>query len=106
MTLKKGMPVEYVGVTYRSDGSKFHHFRYHTSTKVYNGYAKAKSGLTYYTQGCTTATGKLITSIPKNTFVPLLGTKKVKGTTWYKICFSIRKNTVTTGYVSGNYIRK
>lgn len=116
MTLKKGMPVEYVGVTYRSDGSKFHHFRYHTSTKVYDGYAKTKSGLTYYTQGCTTAklnlrktagtTGKLITSIPKNTFVPLLGTKKVKGTTWYKVCFSIKKNTVTTGYVAGNYIRK
>lgn len=116
MTVKKGMPLEYVGVTYRKDGSKFHHFRYYVSSKVYDGYSRTKSGLTYYTQGTTTTklnlrktagtSGKLITSIPKNTALPLLGTKKVKKAVWYKVAFSTKKNTVTTGYVAGSYIKK
>lgn len=116
MTVKRGMPLEYVGVTYRKNGNRFHHFRYHVSSRVYDGYSRTKSGLTYYTQGITTAklnlrktagtSGKLITSLPKNTAVPLLGTKKVSGTTWYKVSFSTKKNTVLTGYVAGNYIKK
>lgn len=116
ITVKRGMPLEYVGITYRSNGSKFHHFRYHTSSKVYNGYSVTRSGMTWYTQGTTSArlnlrrtagtSGKLITSLPKNTAVPLLGTKKVKGSIWYKVSFSTKKNTVVTGYVAGNYIKK
>lgn len=116
ITVKRGMPLEYVGVTHRSDGSKFHHFRYHTSSKVFDGYSTIKSGMTWYTQGTTSArlnlrktagtSGKLITSLPKNTAVPLLGTKKVKGAVWYKVSFSTKKNTVVTGYVAGNYIKK
>lgn len=116
ITVKRGMPLEYVGITYRSNGSKFHHFRYHTSSKVYNGYSVTRSGMTWYTQGTTSArlnlrrtagtSGKLITSLPKNTAVPLLGTKKVKRSIWYKVSFSTKKNTVVTGYVAGNYIKK
>lgn len=116
MTVKRGMPLEYVGVTYRKDGSKFHHFRYHVSSKVYDGYSRTKSGLTYYTQGITSAklnlrktagtSGKLITSIPKNTALPLLGTKQVKKAVWYRVAFSTKKNTVITGYVAGSYINK
>ena len=116
MTVKKGMPLEYVGVTYRKNGNKFHHFRYYVSSKVYDGYSRTRSGLTYYTQGITTAklnlrktagtSGRLLTSIPKNTALPLLGTKRVKKATWYRVAFSTKKNTVITGYVSGNYINK
>lgn len=116
MTVKKGMPLEYVGVTYRKNGNKFHHFRYYVSSKVYDGYSRTRSGLTYYTQGITTAklnlrktagtSGRLLTSIPKNTALPLLGTKRVKKATWYRVAFSTKKNTVITGYVSGSYINK
>ena len=42
--------------------------------------------------------GLLLTSI--------LYIKKVKGSIWYKVSFSTKKNTVVTGYVAGNYIKK
>jgi GH25 family lysozyme M1 (1,4-beta-N-acetylmuramidase) len=116
ITLVKGSPVEYVGRTYLNDGNSFHHFRYYTPSKTYDGYRLVKSSITYYTQGNTTArlnlrktagvTGKLITSLPKGTPLPLLGTKKVGKTTWYKVCYATKKNKVVTGYVAGSYITK
>jgi GH25 family lysozyme M1 (1,4-beta-N-acetylmuramidase) len=117
ITLKKGNPLEYVGVTYLSDGSTYHHFRYYAGSTVYDGYRTAKSSVTYYTKGTTTATklnirktagvsGKLLASIPKGTALPLLGTKKVKGATWYKTCYATKKNKIVTGYVAGNYVKK
>jgi hypothetical protein len=116
ITLKKGNPLEYVGVTYLSDGSTYHHFRYYAGSNVYDGYRTAKSSVTYYTKGTTTArlnirktagvSGKLLASIPKGTALPLLSTKKVKGATWYKTCYATKKNKFVTGYVAGSYVKK
>lgn len=116
MTVPKGTPLEYVGVTYLKNGKTFHHYRYYTTAKTYDAYCKTKASLTNYTQGNTTAklnlrktagvSGKLAASIPKNTAIPLLGTKKVNGATWYKTCFSTKKKVVITGYVAGSYIKK
>lgn len=113
---KKGIPVEYAGITYLKNNSKFYHYRYYTKSKIYDGYNKTKLSMTYYAQGNTTTvlnlrktagtSGKLITNIPKNTALPLLGTKKVKKAIWYKVAFSKGKNNVVTGYVAGSYIRK
>jgi GH25 family lysozyme M1 (1,4-beta-N-acetylmuramidase) len=116
ITLAKGNPVEYVGLTHLSDGSTFHHYRYYTASAAYDGYRTTKSSITYYTQGNTTArlnirktagtSGKLIASIPKGTPLPLMRVTKVKSASWYKVCYATRKNKVVTGYVAGSYIKK
>ncbi len=116
MTAPKGTPLEYVGITHRKNGNTYHHYRYYTASKVYDAYRTEKSSITYYDQGTTTAhlnlrqnagtSAKLLSSIPKNTAIPLIGSKRIKGTTWYKTCFSSKKKVNITGYVSGNYVRK
>lgn len=116
MTAPKGTPLEYVGITYLKNGSSFHHYRYYTLSKTYDAYRTAKSSVTYYAHGTTTAklnlrqkagtSGKLLTSIPKNSAIPLLGSKKVNGVTWYKTCFATKKKVTITGYVAGSYIKR
>lgn len=114
LTLRPGFPLEAAGITHLKNGKKFLHVRYYTRTRTYDGYLPKKTSLRYYTQKKTTATlnmrltagtgGKLLTSIPKGTPLPLMGKKKVTGTTWYKIVYCHKKGRLLTGYVSGDYL--
>lgn len=111
-----GSSLEYAGLTYLKNGKKFLHVRFFTATKIYDGYLPANTSLKYYPQGNTTArlnlrktpgtTGKLLTSIPKDTPLAVLGSKKVAGITWYKTSYSGKKGKIYNGYVSSSYIKK
>ncbi len=114
LTLRSGFPLEAAGITHMKNGKKYLHVRYYTKTRTYDGYLPTNTSLRYYTQKNTTATlnmrrtagtnGKLLTSIPKGTPLPLMGKKKVTGTTWYKIVYCHKKGKLLTGYVSGDYL--
>lgn len=111
-----GSSLEYAGLTYLKNGKKFLHVRFFTTAKTYDGYLPANTSLKYYSQGNTTArlnlrktpgtTGKLLTSIPKDTPLALLGSKKIAGITWYKTSYSGKKGKIYNGYVSSGYIKK
>lgn len=116
VTVPKGTPMEYVGQTHLANGKKFQHVRYHTNNRIYDGYLTTVSSLKLYAQGTTTSqlnlrktagmAGKLLTSIPKNTPIPIMGKKKVTGTTWYKTTYSTKKGKIFNGYVSSDYVKK
>ncbi len=114
-TVKKGTSLVYAGITHLKNKNKFHHVRYVTTAKTYDGYLPAKTRLNYYKQGVTTTllnlrktpgtSGKAVIQIPKNTELAILGKKKVHGDIWYKTTYSGKKGKIYTGYVSSNYIK-
>ncbi len=115
VTVSKGTSLHYLGQTHLKNGKKFLHVQYITTTKTYDGYLPVKSSLKYYTRGTTSAvlnlrktagiTGKLLTSIPKNTPIAIMGKKKVDGTIWYKTSYSGKSGTIYNGYVSSDYVK-
>lgn len=116
ITVSKGTSLHYLGQTYLKNGKKFLHVQYITTNQIYDGYLPVKSSLKYYTRGTTTAqlnlrkaagiNGKLLTSIPKNTPIAIMGKKKVKGTIWYKTSYSGVKGMIYNGYVSSDYVKQ
>lgn len=116
ITVSAGIPLEYLGQTYLKNGNSFLHIRYITSTSTYDGYLPVKTTLKYYPQGNTTTklnlrktagtTGKLLTSIPKDTPLAIMGSKKVADTVWYKTTYSSKKGKIYNGYVVSTYIKR
>ncbi len=117
ITVKAGTSMTYSGVTYLKNGKKFLHVQYVTTRKIYDGYLPTTASLKKYTCGTSTAeslnlrktagvTGKLLAKIPNGTVLAIMGSKKVKGTTWYKTVYSGKKGKNYTGYVASNYIDK
>ena len=114
VTVVAGTTLEYVGQTHLKNGKKFLHVRYITTTKTYDGYLPTNASLKYYPRGTTTAhlnlrktagmSGKLLTRIPKNTPIAIMGSKKVTGTTWYKTSYSGKKGKIYNGYVAASYV--
>ncbi len=111
--LKKGNKVTIYGYALDGRGNKWYKVKYKTSKKTYKGYIL--SGKVTITKKVTTAgkaalrkdAGKSFQSygtIPKGKRLTILGTKTVKGTTWYKVKYKIGKKK-RTGYVIGSAVK-
>ncbi len=113
VNVKTGFNLTYNGITYLKNGKKFIHVTYVTNSKSYSGYLPYKTSLKLYNglytsttvnlRKSTSASSKLLSTIPSGTLLPELSDTDVDGTTWVKVNFTGKKKIIT-GYVSGDYL--